>query len=416
MLLKNKKLIYCLYDWAGSPFSTVVITFIFAEYFIKSVSGDIISGTTLWGWMISISTLLVAFLGPFLGILADHKNYNQILLIITTIIVSLCSALLWLITPDIDKTLLALVLIGLANFSFELNMIFYNSRLNSFARSENIGSLSGKAWASGYAGGIFCLVFILFFLILPKNPILNISSENFENIRICGPIVGFWFLVFGFPFLFLKNKITNNNSFSIHKSIKKLRLVFSELFQDSDLGRFLISRMFYTDGLNTLFAFGGIYAAGTFNMDFKEIIVFGIAINFTAAFGAFILSFIEDYYGPKKIILISLLFLIILSFLLIIVQSNIWFWVLGLSLGFFIGPIQSSSRSAMIKMSKPEEINKMFGLYALSGKSTAFLGPLLVGSITGIFNSQRIGMATILIFLLIGFVLLLFTKFKNIND
>ena len=149
---------------------------------------------------------------------------------------------------------------------------------------------------------------------------------------------------------------------------------------------------------------------------FKDIIIFGIAINITAAIGSFIFSYIDDYFGPKKIILVALFFLIILSFLLIIIQDIFWVWVLGVSLGVFIGPIQSSSRSAMILLSNPKKINEMFGMYALSGKSTAFLGPFLVGSITSIYNSQRIGMASILIFLLIGFFILIFTNFKKFSD
>ena len=168
--------------------------------------------------------------------------------------------------------------------------------------------------------------------------------------------------------------------------------------------------MLYTDGLITLFSFGGIYATGTFNFTFNDIIIFGIAINITAALGAYIFGFVEDRIGIKKVILTSLVLLIFICLLILIVNNKVYFWVLGTMIGFFIGSIQSSSRTALVSLSESKNINSLFGIYATSGKITNFLGPLLVATFTAIFESQKAGMATILIFLFLG--LFLFNRVK----
>ena len=165
--------------------------------------------------------------------------------------------------------------------------------------------------------------------------------------------------------------------------------------------------MIYTDGLNTLFAFGGIYAAGTFGMSFADLIKFGIGLNVTAGIGAFGFAWLDDRWGSKKVILVSLTALTFLSFGMLIVTDIVHFWVIGLSLGIFIGSAQSASRSMMAHLAPPEIRTEMFGLYALSGKATAFIGPILVGGLTLIADSQRVGMSAILVFFIVGGVMLL---------
>jgi len=164
--------------------------------------------------------------------------------------------------------------------------------------------------------------------------------------------------------------------------------------------------MIYTDGLNTLFAFGGLFAAGTFNMSFSEIIIFGILINVTAGLGALFFSYLEDKVGPKFVINISLLFLILLGIIVLFIHNKEWFLILGSALGFFIGSIQSSSRSFMSRYIVNGNNAETFGIYAVSGKCTAFLGPALLALIISIFDSQRAGMASIILFFLLGLVLL----------
>jgi UMF1 family MFS transporter len=172
------------------------------------------------------------------------------------------------------------------------------------------------------------------------------------------------------------------------------------------VARFLLARMIYIDGLNTLFAFGGIYAAGTFGMSFSEIIVFGIAMNVSAGLGAALFGWTDDKMGPKRTITIGLVGMIVFGASILIVRDVALFWPLALAMGLFFGPVQASSRSYMARLAPPETRNELFGLYAVSGKVTAFAGPLAVGWVTALADSQRWGMATILVFLAVGLVLL----------
>ena len=147
----------------------------------------------------------------------------------------------------------------------------------------------------------------------------------------------------------------------------------------------------------------------------RELIQFGIAINITSGIGAVAFAWIDDWVGSKKTILISITALIMLSILILIIETKSLFWFFGLMLGIFVGPAQAASRSLMAHMAPPALRTEMFGLYAFSGKVTAFLGPVTLAVVTDIFSNQRAGMATIVVFLLVGALLLLFVNERYPN-
>ena len=403
-----KSLYYYLFDWGNSPFSTIVITFVFSSYFTNTIASNKIIGTSLWGWTIALAGLLIALLCPYLGYVADNKkSFSKKILIASTMIVVLFSFSLWFAEKNIN-IFVFLGIIMLANIFFEIGQTFYNSQLINFKGNKKYGEFSGKAWASGYLGGIFCLIIILIFFLIPEQSLFELNEKKYENIRICGPLVGLWFLIFSFPFLLhcKGSKLSSNRKYLFSDFLKNLKTIS----KDKNKLKFFVSRMLYTDGLITLFSFGGIYATGTFDFSFNDIIIFGITINITAALGAYAFGFIEDKIGIKKVIIISLTFLILICLLILIIKSKVYFWIFGSMLGLFIGSIQSSSRTALISLSNQNNINSLFGVYATSGKITNFLGPFLVATFTSIFASQKAGMATILIFLLLG--LLLFSRVR----
>ena len=404
---KKNNFYYYLFDWANSPYSTIVITFVFSSYFTNTIASNKISGTALWGWTMALSGFFIAIMSPYLGYLADNKkNFSRNFLVFSTLIVAMLSSTLWFADQDINM-LLFLLIILISNLFFEIGQAFYNSQLINFRGEKNYGEFSGKAWASGYLGGIFCLILILTLFIIPEKSIFILNKEEYENIRICGPIVGVWFLIFSAPFLIncKKNELAKKE-YSFLNFLKNLKL----LNKDKNKIKFFIARMLYTDGLITLFSFGGIYATGTFGFSFNDIILFGIFINIAAAIGAYMFGFLEDRIGAKKVIIVSLILLILVCLIILIIKNKLYFWVLGTMLGLFIGSIQSSSRTALISLSGRQNINSLFGIYAMSGKITNFLGPLLVATFTAVFESQKAGMASILIFLFLG--LFLFNKVK----
>jgi UMF1 family MFS transporter len=225
-------------------------------------------------------------------------------------------------------------------------------------------------------------------------------------------LVAVWFAVFSLPlFLFTPDAPSRKlpAATAIRLGLAGLVETVRNLRHHGQIARFLLAQMIYSDGLNTLFAFGGIYAAGTFGMDFSEIILFGIAINVTAGLGAFAFAWIDDWIGPKRTILVSLFFLTLLGGALLVVEGKPLFWTLALPLGIFVGPAQAASRSLMAHLAPPGMANEMFGLYSLSGKATAFLGPAALGWATVAFGSQRAGMSAIIVLFLAGALLLAFT-------
>ena len=401
---------WCLYDWANSAFPTVIITFVFSAYFTKAIAADEISGTAQWGIAISLSGLFVALLSPFLGAIADHGGRRKPWVFVLTLLCVVASALLWLARPETNFIILALSLAALANFAFEMAMVFYNAMLPDLVPRQHIGRLSGWGWGLGYAGGLVCLGLTLVLLVQAETPIFGLDKENFEHIRATGPMVAIWMAVFAAPFfLWTPDRPDQGISFAaaLKRGIATLIDTFRRVREYKQIVRFLIARMMYTEGLNTLFIFGGIYAAGTFGMEFDELILFGIALNVTAGLGAAAFAWVDDRIGPKRTILIAVTGLTVLGAVLLFVEGKALFWTFALPLGIFVGPAQAASRTMMARLAPPRMMTEMFGLYALSGKATAFLGPALLAWMTVVFASQRAGMAVIMVFFLLGLVLLM---------
>ena len=400
---------WCLYDWANSAFPTVITTFVFSAYFTKAIATDEITGTSQWGIAISLSGLAVAVLSPFLGAVADHGGRRKPWIFAFTALCIGSSALLWLARPDSSFVILALTLAALANFAFEMGMVFYNSMLPDLVPKNRLGRLSGWGWGLGYAGGLVCLGVTLVALVQAETPVFGLDKEQAEHLRATGPLVAAWFAVFAVPmFLWTPDRPSRGLAFlaAFRQGWTTLIDTLRRVRDYRHIVRYLLAHMMYAEGLNTLFAFGGIYAAGTFGMDFDELIMFGIAMNLTAGLGAAVFAWVDDWIGPKRTIQIAVASLGVLGLVLVLVEGKALFWTFALPLGIFVGPAQAASRSLMARLA-PEEIRtEMFGLFALSGKATAFLGPALLAWVTVAFQSQRAGMATIMVFFVIGLALL----------
>ncbi|NIA71022.1 MFS transporter [Pelagibius litoralis] len=399
---------WCFYDWANSSYPTVIVTFVFAAYFTRGVAETPELGTGQWGMALSISGLVLALLAPILGAIADQGGGRKPWIGFFTLL-SVGAALgLWWIEPDPRFILPALLLVALGNAAFEFGHVFYNAMLPDMAPHSHLGRLSGWAGALGYLGGLICLGLCLVLFVMPEVPLFGLDKAMAEEVRITGPFVGLWFAVFAVPlFLFAREKPRPfKPAGAVRAGLASLWQTLRALPQHGQIGRFLLARMFYTDGLNTLFAFGGIYAAGTFGMSFEDILIFGILLNVTAGLGAFAFAWLDDLVGAKTTILVSVAALTLLGGAILVIESQLWFYLLGCAIGVFIGPAQTASRSFMARVAPAELRAEFFGLYALSGKATAFLGPALVGWVTVMADSQRAGMATILVFFLLGLVLL----------
>ncbi|MBW3197280.1 MULTISPECIES: MFS transporter [Marinobacter] len=409
---ENKRALWswALYDWANSAFFTIILTFVFAQYFSVSVIQDEVAGTRAWGNIVGIAGVVIAILAPILGAIADQSGRRKPWLISFTLLCVVSSAMLWTVTPDQSQFWTAALWVGLGTLGAEFAFIFYNSMLPDLARPERTGRWSGWAWGLGYVGGIASLVVALYGFIEADGTLFNLDRDAAEHVRATFVLVAVWYLVFALPaFFFIPDRPSTGLSLgaATRAGLAQLKQSIAHVRQYRDIVRFLIARMLYTDGLATIFTFGGVYAAGTFNMSPTEVLQFAIALNVTAGLGALGFAWIDDALGGRNTILLSLVGLGCSAFAILVVDGATAFWIWGMILGIFVGPLQSASRSHLARVAPPHLQTQMFGLFAFSGKATAFAGPLLVGWVTSVTDSQRWGMSTILLFLLIGFVLML---------
>ncbi|MEW6238516.1 MAG: MFS transporter [Candidatus Omnitrophota bacterium] len=399
---------WCLYDFANSPFTTLVVTFIYATYFIKAFAADENMGTVLWSRGVTITALASAMLSPFLGAIADRGGFRKAFLFFFTAVAAGGSAMLYTIMPG--RTSAALFWFVTANIAFEMGEVFYNAFLPDIAPPEKIGRISGYGWAMGYMGGLMALLIAFAGFVQPSVPWFGFSKELGENIRATNLLVAVWYALFCIPiFLWVKedrSRACSGGEKILASSVKQLIETFHEIRRYRQIVRLLAARLFYNDGLITIFAFSGIYAKGTFHFADSELLILAICLNIAAGLGAYAMGFWDDRLGGKRTVLISLAGLTLAVIFAVAAQGKAMLWIGGLLAGIFSGPNQSASRSLMGRFVPTDKENEFFGFFAFSGKATAFLGPFLFGVLTQTFASQRAGVAAIIVFFIIGACLL----------
>ncbi|RED47732.1 MFS transporter [Aestuariispira insulae] len=401
---------WCLFDWANSAFPTIISTFVFATYFTKAVAENETDGTVLWSSTVGWAGLVVALLAPFLGAIADFGGRRKFWLAIFSMVCVTSSAGLWFVEPDPAFVPLAVGLVILATVGFEFSTVFYNALLPDVAPRDHLGRVSGWGWGLGYFGGLCALVICLVGFVQAETPWFGVGDVAAGGVRATSIVVAVWFALFCLPmFLWVrehsKHQLPLNQA--VGAGVRSLFKTLREVRRYKTAFRFLLARMIYNDGLTTLFSMGGIYAGVTFGMSFEEVLTFAITLNVTAGLGAFVFAWLDDSRGAKWVIVVSLTSLIMLSIGILLVQDKMVFWGLGLLIGIFLGPIQAASRTMMARLAPDELRTEFFGLYALSGRATAFAGPLIFSLVTETFQSQRLGMSTILVFFVVGLLLLL---------
>jgi UMF1 family MFS transporter len=434
---------WILFDWSTQPFFTLVTTFIFAPYFTSAVVSDPAQGQALWGYATGFAGLCIAMLSPFLGAVADASGPRKPWIALFGTFLFIGCAMLWFAVPGAPYAILfGLLGYVIATLGAEFASVFNNAMMPTLVSPEKLGRLSGTGWAVGYVGGLISLVLALVFLatdaetgktLLGRDPAFGLDASSRAGDRASGPFAAVWFLIFVLPlFVFTPDLAKTGLSLraAIAGGLNSLRDSLRGLRTDKNLARFLLANMIYADGLAALFAFAGIYAAGVFGWGSTQIGIFGILLTVTATLGAWLGGKADDAFGPRPVIIVALCVLILASIGIVGTGRDLIFYVvsvmpadasaglfsgsservyvaLGLLIGFVAGPLQAASRTMLIRLSKPEKIGQNFGLFALSGKVTSFLGPTLVASVTAITANQRAGVAVLIVFFVTGLILML---------
>lgn len=399
---------WAFYDWANSAYGTLVVTFVYSTYFTQAMAPDELTGTTWWSRAVAVSGILTALISPILGAAADHAGARKRFLALTTVLCIGATTLLAFVPPSLpNAALVALALFVVADLCFETGYVFYNAFLPTIASSERIGRVSGYGWGLGYVGGLVCMGIALVGFVRPEVPWFGLSTVEGFNIRATNLLVAVWFSVFAIPlFLFVPERRLGGVRVDVRAAFQQLGVTFRTIGRYREIAKFLIARLVFNDGLVTVFAFGGIYAAGTFGMSLSEVIVFGVVLNVASGLGAVAFGFLDDRIGGKNTIMVTLVMLTIATALAVWAPNRTWFWTAGVLIGLFVGPNQSASRSLMGRFVPEKHQTEFFGFFAFSGKVTSFMGPILLGTFTATFESQRAGVATVILFFLVGGTLL----------
>ncbi len=408
----NKKSIsFMLFDWGTSPIPTIHTTFIFSVYYVNSIA--IKDGTFIWGCILAFAGVLTGLLSPVIGSFTDRNGTRKLFLLLLTILGFISTAILWFAKPGDEYIIFAGLFSCFSILSMELIFVLYNSLLCKVTKKISYGKISGYSWCAGYLGGITALILCLLIFIFPERLPFGLSKEKGGDVRACMIFISIWLILFCVPlFIYVKEP---------EKNLSKLNLLyyigegFSIILKSKNVLRYFLARIFYFDALVTLFAFGGIYAAKVFDFDKIEILYFAILINISAALGAVLGGYFDDKFSPFKTIRISLLGLVFTGLILIFVNDKTSFWVVSFFLGFFVGPLQSSSRVLLSKIVPEDRGAQFFGFAIFSGKITSFLGPLIYGSLVMIFESQKFGMLFVILLFLISFFILGKNEPNNIS-
>ncbi len=398
---------WALYDFANSAFTTLVITFIYAQYFVRGVAPDETTGSVLWAWgVVTPTAVAVAAFSPLLGALADRTGTRKRALLTTTVITVAATALLFF--PQRGDVLTAIALVVVANIAFEIGQVFYNAFLPEIAPEDKIGRVSGWGWALGYAGGLLCMGLALAF-VMPDVPPFGLDKATGEHVRVTNLIVAGWFALFSIPaFLVLKEPPGEGGARRgiVAATFGELGETFRQIRRFRQIVRLLVARLFYNDGLVTIFAMGGIFAATAYGFTETEILLFGIVLNVAAGLGAFAFAYLDDAIGGKRTIYISLALLTVATLVAVFGPTKAWLWGAGVFIGIASGPNQAASRSLLGRFVPPDKETEFYGFFAFSGKATAFIGPVMFGLLTSVFGTERAGVAFVLVLFAVGAVLL----------
>lgn len=435
------RLSWVAFDWSAQPFYTLVLTFLFAPYFANVVAPSGAKGQEWWGWAAAAAGLLIAIGSPMLGAMADGGRRRKPWIALFSVVFMAAVSALWLAAPGASGTTILLVLAAfvVAMAAIEFATVFTNAIMPGLVPNAELGRLSGLGYAVGYAGGLVSLAVMIVWLIAEPTtgktvagltPPIPLDATAREGERMIGAFAAVWFAIFMIPFfLFVPDRKPIGGS-AHGPALSELWNTLKTLPQHPSMLLFLVARMLYADALAAIFTFGGIYGTSLFNWSQTELGMFGIAIITIGIVGALLGGWLDDKLGSKTVIVGGLVLLIAaLAGILSVDRTHVLYtievapkdpnaghfssageWVymaFAILVGIVAAPIQAASRTLVARLAPPDKVTQFFGLFAFSGKATAFLAPALIALITAWAGDQRLGMASVTVFLVIGMLLML---------
>ncbi len=381
---------WILYDLANTAYSMNVVSMYFGTWIILNLhqSDFIVSFAN------SFSMILVALTLPVLGHWSDIRGGKMFLLALMTGACIVCTALLGVVGVKVtDLSLLipiVMVLFVITNYSYQGGLVFYNALLPSVSTPRTIGRVSGYGVAIGYLGSILGLAVAGVFV-----------EGSFYGLNIPGITAGgttaafiptaLVFLIFALPiFIWVKEPHSSLEGKEVWRLKDSYHKTFRALVDSKNypgLPRFLLAKLLYEDSVETVIIYMGVYTQAVMQFTRAQANEFFIIVVPSAIIGSAICGILTDHYGPKRT-LSGVIFLWVVTLMAVVLTSNRWlFWGYGCILGMLMGSVWTSARPLLITLVPKERLGEFFGLYALSGKIAAIVGPLLWSSVTFLLAS-----------------------------
>ncbi len=438
--LLNKRIWgWMFFDWAQQPYATLGLTFIFGPYFAgvaadwyMAANGQIsdaasASAQSLWSMAQGICGMFIALSAPFLGAFAEAGGRKKPWISILAVIASICAASLWMLQPDGTGLFLTLTLFWLGFIAAEAAFNLNNALLPDLIDKKHVGYVGGLASSFGYWGGVLSLFIVLLFFaegetgrtLIGLEPAFGLDAQTRQGTRFVGPFIGLWFLLFLVPFFvwYKSDDVARADRPSTSEVLSRLKDTVKIAWRSVSCRNFLIGSMFYRDALTAMYSYGGIYARLVLGWEIKLIGIFGIIAAISAAIFAYLGGHADRRFGPKPVIRTCCWTLIIVALVIVTTSRD---QVLGISLAtgsvipdatFFLcgallggagGVLYSCSRTLMVRHTDPDRAGESFGLFALTGRATAFLAPMLVWLGTTITGNVQLGLLPVIALFLIG--------------
>lgn len=405
---------WAMWDWGSAAFNAVMITFVFGTYLASETFGPDDRGTSWLAAGNAIAGVIIALTAPVIGQRADRDGRRSLWLAVNTGLVILTTAACFFVQPDEAYLLLGVILLSAGNVFFEFAGVQYNAMLVDISTPSTIGRISGLGWGAGYLGGIFLLLLVYLGFIGGDTHWFGITDDQAMNIRVVTVFAALWFLIFALPVVIVmcrrkRQKPVQSKAarVSIVESYRQLLRTIAHLWKhERNTFWFLISSAVFRDGVSAVFAYGAILGTTVYGVDPGNILFFGIAANVVAAAGAFIGGLFEDKFGPKRVIVASLIGLLASAIIVFVQNGTLAFWIWGLFLCAFVGPVQSSARAFLGRLTTAETAGEIYGLYATTGRSVSFLTPTLIAIFVGLTGESRMMVPAIIMVLIAGLLLL----------
>lgn len=397
---------WCMYDWANSAFATTIMAALLPPYFSGVAAAELpaTQASSIWGYSISISMLLIAFMGPILGAIADYTGSKKRFMLAFLSGAIVFTGLLFFIREG--DWLMAVIFYVLASVGNAGANIFYDSLLPHVARPDEIDQVSTKGYALGYLGGGILLLLNLVWYLKPE--LFGFANANVA-IRVSFLSVAVWWVLFSIPIFrrVPEPAATGDKEHPnpLRAGFQRLVKTFHEIKQYKELFKFLVAFWLYADGIGTIIKMATIYGAeigiGTADLAGALLLTQIIGVPLTFVFGG-----LAKKLGTKRSITICLAVYTIVAIGGYFMSEAWHFWLLAAVVGTVQGGSQALSRSLFSALAPKARSAEFFGFYDISSKFAGITGPLLFGLTAALAGTTRWAIVSLIIFFVLGALLL----------